>query len=149
MDWDCQRVLSPQEYVEQQLTRAYGEVPCGESPDAEPPFVEGSRCAVELDRFERSRGAREACIAAHGAVCSICGFDFGKAYGPRFSGIVQVHHIVPLSVVDGEHDVDPVTDLIPVCPNCHVALHSKPGGVYMPSRHYGGRWSNRYSVSSL
>lgn len=132
MDRDCNRVLSPQEYVEQQLARAYGDASCDESPGAAPLLVEGSRCTVELDRFERSRAAREACIAAHGAVCSICGFDFGKAYGPRFSGIVQVHHIVPLSVVDSEHDVDPVTDLVPVCPNCHVALHSKPGGVYSP-----------------
>ena len=132
MDRDCNRVLSRQEYVEQQLVRAYGDASCDESPGAAPLLVEGSRCAVELDRFERSREAREACIAAHGAVCSICGFDFGKAYGPRFSGIVQVHHIVPLSVVDTEHDVDPVTDLIPVCPNCHIALHSKPGGVYTP-----------------
>lgn len=132
MDRDCNRVLSPQEYVEHQLVRAYGDASCDESPGVAPLLVEGSRCTVELDRFERSREAREACIAAHGAVCSICGFDFGKAYGPRFSGIVQVHHIVPLSVVDSEHDVDPVTDLIPVCPNCHVALHSKPGGVYSP-----------------
>ena len=132
MDRDCNRVLSPQEYVEQQLARAYGDASCDESPGAAPLLVEGSRCTVELDRFERSRAAREACIAAHGAVCSICGFDFGKAYGPRFSGIVQVHHIVPLSVVDSEHDVDLVTDLVPVCPNCHVALHSKPGGVYSP-----------------
>ena len=129
---DCNRVLSPQEYVEQQLVRAYGEIPCDAPLDVETPFVEGSRCTVELDRFERSQAAREACIAAHGVVCSICGFDFGKAYGPRFSGIVQVHHIVPLSVVDSEHDVDPVTDLITVCPNCHVALHSKHGGVYTP-----------------
>lgn len=132
MNRDCNRVLSPQEYVEQQLARAYGDASCDESPGAGLLLAEGSRCTVELDRFERSRAAREACIAAHGAVCSICGFDFGKAYGPRFSGIVQVHHIVPLSVVDSEHDVDPVTDLIPVCPNCHVALHSKPGGVYSP-----------------
>ena len=132
MESDCNRVLSPQEYVERQLVRAYGEASYDESPEAGHLFVEGSRCAVKLDRFERSIEAREACIAAHGAVCSVCGFDFGKAYGPRFSGIVQVHHIVPLSVVDGEHDVDPVADLIPVCPNCHVALHSKPGGVYTP-----------------
>ena len=98
MNRDCNRVLSPQEYVEQQLVRAYGEIPCDAPHDVETPFVEGSRCEVELDRFERSREAREACIAAHGAVCSICGFDFGKAYGPHFSGIVQVHHIVPLSL---------------------------------------------------
>jgi predicted HNH restriction endonuclease len=23
-----------------------------------------------------------------------------------------------------------VKDLIPVCPNCHMILHSKPGGFY-------------------
>lgn len=26
--------------------------------------------------------------------------------------------------------MDPVRDLIPVYPNCHTALHSKPDGVY-------------------
>ena len=45
---------------------------------------------------------------------------------------IRDSHIVPLHERAGEHVVDPVRDLIPVCPNCHVALHSKPGGTYLP-----------------
>lgn len=99
---------------------------------AQPELREGSRCEATLDRYERSEAARKACIAAHGATCAICGFDFSHVYGPAFIGIIQVHHIVPLHVVGEEHEVDPVRDLIPVCPNCHVALHSKPDGTYLP-----------------
>lgn len=99
---------------------------------AQPEFREGSRCEVTLDRYERSEAARKACIATHGATCAICGFDFSHTYGPTFAGIIQVHHIVPLHVTGKEHEVDPMHDLIPVCPNCHVALHSKPDGTYLP-----------------
>lgn len=95
-------------------------------------LTEGALTEVTLDRYERNRTAREACLAAHGTTCAICGFDFAKTYGPDFAGIIQVHHIVPLHERAGEHAVDPVRDLIPVCPNCHVALHSKPGGTYFP-----------------
>lgn len=95
-------------------------------------YVEGVASTVTLDRYERSRAARQACLAAHGTSCAICGFDFGKTYGPAFAGIIQVHHIVPVSERGGAYEVDPVRDLIPVCPNCHVALHSKPGGTYTP-----------------
>lgn len=51
MDRDCNRVLSPQEYVKQQLVRAYGDASCDESPGVGRLIVEGSRCAVELDRL--------------------------------------------------------------------------------------------------
>lgn len=95
-------------------------------------LTEGALTGVTLDRYERSGAAREACLAARGTTCAICGFDFTKTYGPSFAGIIQVHHIVPLHERAGEHVVDPVRDLIPVCPNCHVALHSKRGGTYLP-----------------
>ena len=39
-------------------------------------------------------------------------------------------HIVPLSEIGEEYVVDPIRDLVPVCPNCHMALHSKKDGVY-------------------
>ena len=35
----------------------------------------------------------------------------------------HVHHIEPLSQTGGEGDLDPIKDLIPVCPNCHAMLH--------------------------
>lgn len=95
-------------------------------------LTEGAMTEVSFDRYERNRTAREACLAAHGTTCAICGFNFAKTYGPDFAGIIQVHHIVPLHERAGEHVVDPVRDLIPVCPNCHAALHSKPGSTYLP-----------------
>ena len=91
---------------------------------------EGSAEYVTHLSYERNAKARAACIAAHGTVCAVCGIDFGKAYGPDFAGQIEVHHIVPLSQIGKQYTVDPVKDLIPVCPNCHTALHSKKDGVY-------------------
>lgn len=95
-------------------------------------LVEGEEISIRANRYERNPSARAACLEAHGTACAICGFDFGEAYGPEFNGVIEVHHIVPLSKIGRQHKVDPVRDLIPVCPNCHCALHSKPGGVYTP-----------------
>ena len=36
---------------------------------------------------------------------------------------IHVHHIVALSAVKGEYIVDPINDLVPVCPNCHAMIH--------------------------
>ncbi len=95
-------------------------------------FVEGESSDIVLNQYERNRRAREACIRHYGSRCAICGFDFEATYGNDFRGIIQVHHIVPISEIGHEYTVDPIKDLIPVCPNCHVALHSKKGGVYTP-----------------
>ena len=95
-------------------------------------FTEGRVVEAVQTHYERNREARDACIAHYGAKCAICGFDFQETYGDDFEGIIQVHHIVPISENGNEHVVDPINDLIPVCPNCHVALHSKSGGVYDP-----------------
>ena len=93
-------------------------------------FKEGATSYTTLNQYERSAQAREACLAAHGTVCAVCGIDFSKVYGPEFAGMIEVHHIVPLSEIGEEYTVDPVKDLVPVCPNCHSALHSKNDGVY-------------------
>ncbi|MGB8698791.1 MAG: HNH endonuclease, partial [Thermosynechococcaceae cyanobacterium] len=37
----------------------------------------------------------------------------------------HVHHIKPISEIGESYIVDPVTDLIPVCPNCHAVIHLK------------------------
>lgn len=93
-------------------------------------YLEGEEVYYTLSKYERNREARNACIKAHGCVCAICGFDFGKIYGDAFIGIIEVHHIVPISTIGKEYILDPVNDLVPVCPNCHTALHSKKDGVY-------------------
>lgn len=100
--------------------------------DGESVLAEGKVVEAVQTRYERNREAREACIAHYGARCAICGFDFKKTYGDAFDGIIQVHHIVPISEIGAEYIVDPIKDLIPVCPNCHAALHSKKDGAYLP-----------------
>ncbi len=74
-------------------------------------------------RYERSREAREACIAARGVECVVCGFDLEKMYGPLGRRYIHVHHVVHLLLRNGAHVVNPYEDLRPVCANCHVMLH--------------------------
>jgi 5-methylcytosine-specific restriction protein A len=56
-------------------------------------------------------------------VCKVCGVDFGDRYGEQASGFIHVHHKIPLSEVDEEYRVNPIEDLVPVCPNCHAVIH--------------------------
>ena len=91
---------------------------------------EGTPVRLVLNKYERNPKARAACIAAKGTACTVCGMEFGKVYGPAFAGKIEVHHLVPISSISKEYVVDPVKDLVPICPNCHTAIHSKPDGVY-------------------
>lgn len=91
---------------------------------------EGEEKTVSSARYERNPLARKICLEYHGTACKVCSMDFGKEYGPEFAGKIEVHHIVPISSIGKDYIVDPVKDLVPVCPNCHTALHSKKDGVY-------------------
>ena len=93
-----------------------------EIPNPETVF-EGAKKKVIVNRYERNREAREKCIAAHRCKCAACGMDFEKVYGEIGRGYIHVHHIVPLSSIGEEYELDPINDLIPVCPNCHAMLH--------------------------
>lgn len=42
-----------------------------------------------------------------------------------FIDATHVHHIVPVSQIGLDYVIDPLKDLIPVCPNCHSMLHRK------------------------
>lgn len=84
-------------------------------------YPEGARRDVIQSQVERSGPAREACILAHGLSCAACGFNFAEVYGVLGVGFIHVHHCEPVS--QGERAVDPVTDMRPVCANCHAMLH--------------------------
>ncbi len=43
----------------------------------------------------------------------------------RGVGFIHVHHKVELSSIGREYVVDPIEDLVPVCPNCHAMLHTR------------------------
>lgn len=93
---------------------------------------EGARIQITATVYERDPANRAKCLRKWGATCQICGFDAAKVYGKEFEGLIQVHHIEPLGIVGEAHIIDPEKDLIPVCPNCHMILHAKKGGVHTP-----------------
>jgi len=94
-------------------------------PDNSVEYYEGKKKMVLINTHERNPVARKQCIEHYGAICFVCGFDSSKVYGEEFEGLIHVHHLLMISETDGEYMIDPVKDLRPVCPNCHMILHSK------------------------
>lgn len=84
---------------------------------------EGAQMKVTVNRYERNRLNRKLCISHHGSTCKVCNFDFAKTYGKIGEGFIHVHHVIPVSKLGADYMIDPVKDLIPVCPNCHYMLH--------------------------
>ena len=88
---------------------------------------EGAKQRVTVNKYERNPRARQRCIAHYGKKCCICGFSFGDTYGEIAEPFIHVHHVKPLSEIGTKHDVNPVKDLRPVCPNCHAVIHIRKG----------------------
>lgn len=76
-----------------------------------------------VNRFEQDPDARRLCLAFHGTSCAACGFSFEVSYGQIGSGAIDVHHLVPPALLGPDYELDPVADLIPLCPNCHAVAH--------------------------
>ncbi len=88
-------------------------------------FIEGSLSKVIVLKRERNPRSRLLCISIHGDKCGICGFTTPDIYGSEMSSILEVHHIEPLSEIGQPKAYDPTTELIPLCPNCHRAIHKR------------------------
>ena len=88
-------------------------------------YQEGSVKSVLVNKYERNPIAKTKCIEHFGTQCQICGFKFSEKYGAIFENKIHVHHIKPIAEIGEEYEIDPIKDLIPVCPNCHMVLHSK------------------------
>jgi 5-methylcytosine-specific restriction enzyme A len=86
-------------------------------------YVEGAARTITVNAFERNTAARRECLAHHGDRCQVCDLSFEERYGDIGRGFIHVHHVVPIAALSGEYTVDPIHDLIPVCPNCHAILH--------------------------
>jgi 5-methylcytosine-specific restriction protein A len=84
---------------------------------------EGKVTSYYGKRYERKLENRLSAIRIHGLRCSVCGFDFSQAYGARGQGFIEIHHIKPISTFEEEMEVNPKTDLVPVCANCHRMIH--------------------------
>jgi predicted HNH restriction endonuclease len=90
---------------------------------------EGQKKQIYTTRYERNSKLRKKAIQIHGTVCMACGFDFNRVYGERGKDYIEVHHIVPLSSIEEQIEVNPESDLVVVCANCHRMIHRKKNDI--------------------
>lgn len=96
-----------------------------EEVDSTSKLQEGEKKTVTVDIHERNPIARKKCIEHWGTKCQVCGFMFEDMYGPIGQNYIHVHHLIPFQSSSGSRVVDPVSDLRPVCANCHSIIHKK------------------------
>jgi 5-methylcytosine-specific restriction protein A len=84
---------------------------------------EGRKTSAIVNKYERSRVNRAIALEIHGFVCAACGLRMADLYGPIGEGVIHVHHLQPISSMEVPRVLNPVTDLIPLCPNCHTVVH--------------------------
>lgn len=92
---------------------------------ADEPLAEGAIHEIFINSFERNKDARRICIQHYGAKCFICEFNFEVFYGYIGKNYIHVHHLKPLSDISQEYQINPINNLIPVCPNCHAIFHQQ------------------------
>lgn len=88
-------------------------------------YSEGKTKQVKVNSYERNQLARQECIEHFGLNCQVCDFNFQEKFGELGQNFIHVHHIIDISTIGKEYSVNPKTDLIPVCPNCHAMLHKQ------------------------
>jgi superfamily II DNA or RNA helicase len=93
-------------------------------------LLEGARKEIITNIYERNPNARQKCLDHHGYVCGVCNESLDQIYGEIAKYIIEVHHIIPLSEIGKQYVIDPIKDLIPICPNCHTIIHLKQNPCY-------------------
>jgi len=93
--------------------------------DSDVEYSEGKTKQVLINSYERNPIARLKCIEHFGLSCQVCSFSFKDRFGDLGRDFIHVHHKVDIATIGNEYSVDPIFDLIPVCPNCHAMLHKR------------------------
>lgn len=84
---------------------------------------EGALTKMLVNKYERNPKNRAICISFYGSMCRGCGFSFGDFYGDFAKDYIHVHHLTPVSTIGENYVINPIKDLVPLCPNCHNAVH--------------------------
>lgn len=90
---------------------------------------EGRKIQYYTTKYERNPINRREAIRIHGTRCMACGFDFKEFYGEIGSDFIEVHHVKPLYSLDEEIEIDPNSDLVCLCSNCHRMIHRDKNSV--------------------
>lgn len=120
-------VIKPKELLTEYLenNKFALDVYFGEEITKDEKLTEGSTKSIRVNIYERNPLARKKCLEHFGAKCIVCEFDFEKKYGEIGKGFIHIHHVVDISQIGKEYEIDYTKDLVPVCPNCHAMLHKQ------------------------
>lgn len=88
-------------------------------------YPQSALTRVTMNRYERDTAARRICLAHHGFSCAVCHFDFEAVYGSVGQDFIHIHHLVPSAQLEPGYELDPIEDLLPLCPNCHSIAHRR------------------------
>lgn len=91
--------------------------------------IEGSSRGYYGKRYERNARNRMLAIQEHGLNCKVCNFNFESMYGERGKDFIEIHHIKPLNTLKKAMKINPKTELIPLCSNCHRMIHRRKNEV--------------------
>jgi len=85
-------------------------------------FEGGSKKRL-VSYYERNPKLRAKAIQIHGTTCKVCQFNFKDNYGIHGEDYIEVHHLVPIHTLVTATKINPETDMIVVCANCHRMIH--------------------------
>ncbi|PHF65879.1 hypothetical protein COI42_23330 [Priestia aryabhattai] len=91
--------------------------------------IEGIKKSYYVNKYERDPKNRKKAIEMHGLNCYVCGFNFEEVYGEHGRDFIEIHHIKPLSSLKEAVAINPKTDLVPLCANCHRMIHRRKNEV--------------------
>ncbi len=88
-------------------------------------ILEGGQTKRLSNHFERNPKLRVQAIKNHGFECMACGFSFLKNYGDWGEDFIEVHHVTPVSSMENLTSINPKTDMLVLCSNCHRMIHRR------------------------
>lgn len=105
----------------------------------EKPYVyveEGQQRTVNAAARKRSRKLRDYAIKHYcnpdGTInCMGCGFEGSSTYGSAGKGLIDIHHLKPISTAGETRKYlrKAVKNVVPLCPTCHRVVHRKSKSV--------------------
>lgn len=88
-------------------------------------FEEGERLVRETTVLARNSKLVKCAKAYYKPNCTVCGFNFERAYGAIGEGYIECHHLDPLSGRAGRRMPTRIQDIAVLCSNCHRMVHRR------------------------
>lgn len=82
----------------------------------------------------RNRGLRDWVVLQSRGVCAACRTDYARLVPRRWPSVLAGHHLNPLAASGDQPMLTDSSELVAVCPTCHVLLHLDPARPLTPEQ---------------